>query len=109
MKKDKKIQDLLDLFNELNNMQVSQFKRIKKEVDLIIKNKYTDKKYIERIFDSLLDLTYWFGEKTKDMYYKLLNYYKTIDKCASNDYEKFYLDIITEQNEDNKELIKHKI
>lgn len=96
------IDDLIDELRapmvELNNMQLTQLNFIKSEVDSIIKNKIRDTKRIQKTFDMLLDLVYWFGNEIEKEYYDLLEYYKKIDFDVAKDYERFYLDIISEED-----------
>ena len=84
---------------ELNNMQLMQLNFLKGEVDYVIKNSVKDKKRIEKDFDMLLDLAYWFGKEIEKEYYDLLKYYKKIDLEVAKDYERFYLEIINEEEQ----------
>ena len=84
---------------ELNNMQLMQLNFLIGEVDYVIKNSVKDKKRIEKDFDMLLDLAYWFGKEIEKEYYDLLKYYKKIDLEVAKDYERFYLEIINEEEE----------
>ena len=57
----------------------------------------------------LLDLAYWFGKGIEKEYYDLLKYYKKIDLDVAKDYERFYLEIINEEEEwvmDNTKIDK---
>ena len=82
---------------ELNNMQLMQLNFLKGEVDCVIKNSVKDKKRIEKDFDMLLDLAYWFGKGIEKEYYDLLKYYKRMDLDVAKDYERFYLEILNEE------------
>ncbi len=84
VKEIKKLEVLLD-----NNLEM-----LKDKVDYIISNKISDKKEIEFTLDNILDLVYWYGENIKELYYSLLEYYKTINLNNARDYENIYLDII---------------
>lgn len=84
VKEIKKLEVLLD-----NNLGM-----LKDKVDYIISNKISDKKEIEFTLDNILDLVYWYGENIKELYYSLLEYYKTINLNNVRDYENIYLDII---------------
>lgn len=84
VKEIKKLEVLLD-----NNLGM-----LKDKVDYIISNKIADKKEIEFTLDNILDLVYWYGENIKELYYSLLEYYKTINLNNARDYENIYLDII---------------
>lgn len=94
---DKLIEELKTSMIELNNMQLMQLNFLKGEVDYVIKNSVKDKKRIEKDFDMLLDLAYWFGKGIEKEYYDLTEYYKKIDLEVARDYEKFYLEIINEE------------
>ena len=93
------IEELKTPMIELNNMQLMQSNFLKDEVDYVIKNSVKDKKRIEKDFDMLLDLAYWFGKGIEKEYYDLLKYYKKIDLDVAKDYERFYLEIINEEEE----------
>lgn len=95
---DNLIEELKTLIIELNNMQLTQLNFIKSEVGFIIKNNIKDKKRIEKTFDMLLDLAYWFGKEIEKEYDDLLEYYKKIDFDLAKDYEQFYLKIINEED-----------
>ena len=58
---DNLIEELKTPFAELNNMQLTQLNFLKNEINFVIKNNIKDKKRIEKDFDMLLDLAYWFG------------------------------------------------
>lgn len=96
---DKLIEEIKTPFAELNSMQSTQLNFIKNEVSYVIKNNISDKKRIEKDFDMLLDLAYWFGKEIEKEYYDLLKYYKKIDLDVAKDYERFYLEIINEEEE----------
>ena len=95
---DNLIEELKTPIIELNNMQLTQLNFIKSEVSFIIKNNINDKNRIEKTFDMLLDLAYWFGKEIEKEYYDLLEYYKKIDFDVAKDYERFYLKIINEED-----------
>lgn len=98
---DELIKDLKEPMAKLNNMQLKQLEFIKSEVYYIIKNNIKEEKRVVKTFDMLLDLAYWFGEEIEDVYFKFVDYYKKIDESVANDYEKFYNDIINEEECDN--------
>lgn len=95
---DNLIEELKTPMIELNNMQLMQLNFLKDEVDFVIKNSVKDKKRIEKDFDMLLDLVYWFGKELQREYYNLIEYYKQIDLDVAKDYERFYLEIINEED-----------
>ena len=82
---------------ELNNMQLTQLDFLRDEVNYIINNNIKDEKKIEKTFDMLVDLLYWFGEEIENLYFKLVNYSKKINMDIANDYEKIYTEIINEE------------
>ena len=59
---DNLIEEIRTPMVELNNIQLTQLNFLKDEVDFVIKNSVKDKKRIEKDFDMLLDLVYWFGK-----------------------------------------------
>lgn len=56
---DKLINDLKEPMAELNNMQLTQLKFLRDDVNYIINNNIKDEKKIEKTFDMLVDLLYW--------------------------------------------------
>ena len=85
------------LVTEIKKLEILLDKKLdilKDKVDYIISNKISDKKEIEFTLDNILDLVYWYGENIKELYYSLLEYYKTINLNNARDYENIYLDII---------------
>ena len=94
---DKLINDLKKPMAELNNMQLTQLNFLRDEVNYIINNNIKDEKRIEKTFDMLVDLLYWFGEELEDLYFELVNYSKKINIDIANDYEKIYTEIINEE------------
>ena len=94
---DRLINDLKEPMTELNNMQLTQLNFLRDEVNYIINNNIKDEKKIEKTFDMLVDLLYWFGEEIEDLYFELVNYSKKINIDIANDYEKIYTEIINEE------------
>ena len=94
---DKLVNELKEPMAELNNMQLTQLNFLRDEVNYIINNNIKDEKKIEKIFDMLVDLLYWFGEEIEDLYFELVNYSKKINIDIANDYEKIYIEIIYEE------------
>lgn len=101
MKKELLDNNLKELFEELNKKQKENLEYVKSQIENIVDHNIRDENMIERVFDQLLDLAYCFKEDIKDIYNNFLNYYKTINLEASDDYKKFYLEIIAELNEEN--------
>ena len=94
---DKLINDLKEPMAELNNIQLTQLNFLRDELNYIINNNIKDEKKIEKTFDMLVDLLYWFGEEIEDLYFELVEYYRKIDLDVANDYERFYNEIINEE------------
>lgn len=94
---DKLINELKEPMAELNNMQLRQLNFLENEVNLIIENNVKDEKKIEKTFDMLVDLLYWFGEEIEDLYFELVKYSKKINIDIAKDYEKIYIEIINEE------------
>ena len=94
---DKLINDLKEPMAELNNIQLTQLNFLRDELNYIINNNIKDEKRIEKTFDMLVDLLYWFGEEIEDLYFELVNYSKKINIDIANDYEKIYTEIINEE------------
>ena len=94
---DKLINDLKEPMAELNNIQLTQLNFLRDELNYIINNNIKDEKKIEKTFDMLVDLLYWFGEEIEDLYFELVNYSKNINIDIANDYEKIYTEIINEE------------
>ena len=103
---DELINKLKEPVKNIYKMQKDKLKKLKKIVNYVIKNNYSDESDIEHLLDTLLDVTYILGDEVKNTYYNLLNYYKTINEEASMDYEKFYLEIINEA--ENKDSLEEK-
>lgn len=91
------VNELKEPMAELNNIQLRQLEFIKNEINYIISNNIKDEKKIEKKFDMLVDLLYWFGEEIEDLYFELVNYTKNINIDIANDYEKIYIEIINEE------------
>jgi len=92
MKSFKKIEKLVKKVYELNKKDMPY---VRKDIDLILRNNVKDIRHIEKTLDRLLDKLYLgLGEQE---FKKLNNYYKTIHKQNSLEYEKFYREIINEE------------
>ncbi len=96
---DELVETLKEPMQKLNKMQEIQLNFLIGEVKNIINNDIKDEQRIEKVFDMLLDLTYWYGDDIKTIYYDLLKYYEKINLNASKEYEKFYLEIINEEED----------
>lgn len=97
---DELIDSLRESFLELNKLQKERLEIANNEIDFIINNNIIDENWIEKTFDLLIDLLYWFGEDIKEKYFKLLWFYKKISYEASLEYEEIYMEIINEDDID---------
>lgn len=88
------IESIKEPILELRKIGIEELKNVKVKIGYIIKNNIKDENIIEHTLDELLNLTYIFGSDIEDVYYNLVDYYKTIDLESSNDYKKYYLSII---------------
>ncbi len=52
------MEELFDLINTINEHKKIMFKNLKPEVDNIINNKETNIKYIDGMFDKLIEIIY---------------------------------------------------
>lgn len=78
--------ELVNLIKNLKKVQKDYFNIIKLDVDYIINNKIVDKNMIEHLLDALLDICN--DDESIKYYYKLCDYYDSIDKESSNFYRK---------------------
>ena len=78
--------ELFNLINNLVQLQKKCFTLIKPRVDYIISNNIVDKNEIEYLLDALLNICY--DNESIKYYYKLCDYYASIDKESSNFYRK---------------------
>lgn len=84
-------EDVFKLASEINGLQNINLLNVENEVNYIIKNNITNFNTIENTLDKILDLRFYFGDSVNELYYGLLNYYKTLNIEASNDYKKIYI------------------
>ena len=59
-------------------------------IDEIIKFKISDENSISQVFDRMLSLEFINEEVLKELYFKLLNYTKNINKELCEDYKEIY-------------------
>lgn len=78
--------ELVNLINNLVQLQKNCFALMKPRVDYIISNNIVDKNEIEHLLDALLNICY--DDESIKYYYKLCDYYDSIDKESSNFYRK---------------------
>lgn len=93
---DELVSSLKEPMKELQRFQKQKLSLTQENIEYIINNKIESELEIEKIFDNLIDLTYWYGLEIKEIYYKLLNYLRNINIKLSEEYEKNYLEIIEE-------------
>ena len=91
------INELKEPMAELNNMQLRQLEFIKNDINYIINNNIKNEKKLEKTFDMLVDLLYWFGEEIEDLYFEFVKYVKKINIDMASDYQKIYNEIINEE------------
>ena len=70
---------------------------VQEQVNNIIKYNIIDDKIIEKAFDSILDLAFWYGDEINCLFYKLFYFYKNVDIDVSNDYESYYKRILKKE------------
>ena len=88
---DKMAEKLAKLIRQTNKSLEACLPTFQKEVDSIINQKRTDTKEIEHLLDSLSSMLY--ADIGHQLYLKLLEYYKTIDKNGANFYWDMYEEI----------------
>ena len=102
---DKIFNEIKGYVEKLNELQKVEFHIVKNKINNIIKNKVKDSNLISHTFDELLDLVWFYGDGVYNLYYKFLAYYRRIDKEAADDYERFYLEILDEDEERLEESV----
>ena len=100
---DKIFSEIKGYAEQLNELQMVEFHIVKNKINNIMKNKIKDSNLISHTFDELLDLAWFYGDGVYNLYYKFLAYYRKIDKEAADDYERFYLEILDEDEESLEE------
>jgi hypothetical protein len=85
---------LIKLIEKTRDTIKSVMPTIREEIQSIITNRETDQHRIETTLDMLLDYLYWgFAQKE---FNELNSYYSTIDKEGAADYQRFYDEIMAE-------------
>ncbi len=84
-------EDVFKLAHDINELQNINLLNVQDEVSYIIRNNITNCNIIENTLDKILDLRIYFGDSINELYYKLINYYESINREASNDYKKIYI------------------
>ena len=86
----------MDEFKELMIMvsfghaEERELEKIKIIVGIITNKKIKDKHKIESTFDRILNIEFLPEEDLKPIYYKLLDYYRKINKNSAMDYEETF-------------------
>lgn len=100
------ISGLIEPLKKLQQLQLERLKIEEEHIKIIMKNRIQSESEIEKVLDKLLDLAYWYGEEIEETYYSLLNYFKNINQQSSEEYEKYYIDIIMEDEKNTKNYRK---
>ena len=93
-----------EMMGYLITMSQSEYEDLKRTVDDIINNNVRNKPLIENTLDRLLNLQMIDEQKAKPLFFRLNDYYKNIDKSASNDYQNYYC----QDDDDDLNLILRK-
>jgi len=97
--------ELFDMCNMIIEIHKEKYILLKDEIENIINNKIKGERYIERMFDEMLEiLSFYETEETLQLYKKLCRYYYEINPEATVDYIKIYKEM-TEPDESN-DIIK---
>lgn len=88
MTRSKEIIESIKLFQKSIAIHIPALKR---ETNNLIKRKEKDNSVIEHLLDSLLSLN--MAGVDKDLFFRLLEYYRTINPIAAEDYLRFYKEI----------------
>lgn len=97
------MEEITNLINKLIKLNQIEYKNIKNDINIVIKNNIKDINTIEKLFDRLLNLLFIDPNTIKETYYILLEYYKKINEEYAIEYEKIWIE---ETNQDNIKLIK---
>ena len=101
---DKAYKELKELAIVLKNMEQRDIEDSAELLDNIIKYKIKDERIISGAFDKMLSIAFATEEDIKEIYYKLLNYTKKIDKELSKDYEEIFINEFKDIDEEDEEL-----
>jgi hypothetical protein len=94
---DEILKDMEDPIRIINKANEDKLEYLTHKVDYIITFDITEYDILEHTLDELLEITYWFGTKTLDLYYKLLNHVNKISEEIKEDYLRYYNEIIEEE------------
>ena len=101
---DKKVvSELMPIVKKLNRLHKIEYDSLVSEVNGIIDYSIKDEQIIEHTLDRILNLLFFDENKIDSLFFRLLNYYDTLNKEASNAYRMIYMDEYLEQQQ---EIIK---
>ena len=101
---DKKVvSELKPIVKKLNKLNKIEYDNLVSEVEGIISFSIKDEQIIEHTLDRILNLLFFDENKIDSLFFRLLNYYDTLNKEASNAYRMIYMDDYLEQQ---REIIK---
>ncbi len=84
-------EEIYNICKEIIEIHKQNFKRVKVEIDYLIRNKVKNEKYIEGKLDEMLDiLSFYETDDTLLTFKKLCRYYYYINPQATADYIMFY-------------------
>ena len=95
------VEDLREPILKIKKLQEESLSIVISDIDFIIKNNVKDKNKIENLLDKLLNIGMLVD--VDDVYYKFLDYYKTINKYNAEEYRKYYLDLCKEKSENERD------
>ena len=90
-----KFDNIKEIINELLKIYDSEYKRLKPNVDYIIKNNIKDIKYIEQILEQLLNIPY---EPCNKLFIRLCKYVENFNKEMSDEYMDLFNKLYNEEN-----------
>lgn len=91
---------LTNLIEIISDMNVRELSDVNELVDEIVKYKYQDEHSISCVFDRMLSIEFIDEDNLKEPYYKLLKYARKIDRALADDYEKFFIEKIMDDEEE---------
>ena len=96
--------ELMNLIEIISDMNARELSDVNELVDEIVKYKYQDEHSISCVFDRMLSIEFIDEDNLKKPYYKLLKYAKKIDKDLVDDYEKFFIEKFTNDEEEHFDI-----
>ena len=91
--------ELMNLIEIISDMNVRELSDVNDLIDEIVKYKYQDEHSISCVFDRMLSIEFIDEDSLKKPYYKLLKYVRKIDKDLADDYEQFFIEKFTDEEE----------